>query len=260
MSELLIAPVVFREGLPVLADLPFVSAAGMRDLAEFGGHGAGAIRTAMSRLRASGEVATFTDDGGVTRYRMTAIQRSISRAVLGRSARPEGFLLAIFSFASDDARERQIVRDALKLHGFQRLAQNAYINGQINTDELEAALEKHGLTEHVFLFRCPEIDDPVLRRKLTELFDLRGRKKALLQFQRDLVAFLEEPGIGDDELARRFFYAGPVHYRITFMEEPPLPARYLPPDYPLEKVTSVMPELAERRSRALIAYYRRVNR
>jgi DNA-binding transcriptional regulator PaaX len=259
LSELLVTPVIFRENLPLLADLPFVSAAGMRDMAEFGGYSAGAIRTAMSRLRASGAVETFTDRDGVTRYRMTPIQRSVSHAVQGRHTRPHGFLLAIFSFASDDVRERQVVRDALKLHGFQKLAQNVYINGQINTDELEDMLRENGLSENVYLFRCPDVDDPVLRRKLTELFDVAGRKKVLLQLQRDLSAFLEERGISDDEFARRYFYAGPIHYRITFAEEPPLPARYLPADYPLEKLSSVMPALAEQRSRALVQYYRKTN-
>ncbi|EYF08126.1 hypothetical protein [Chondromyces apiculatus] len=259
LSTLLVAPVIFRENMLQLADLPFASAVGMRDLAESAGHAAGAIRTAMSRLRTSGDVEAIPDENGVMRYRMTAVQRSISLTVQGRDTRPQGFLLAIFSFASDDVRERQVVRDALKDYGFQKLAQNVYINGQIDTTELENVLKKHGLLENVYLFRCPDVEEPNLRRKLTALYDMAGRKKTLLQFHRDLLAFLEAPGLSDDDFARRFFYAGPVHYQLTFMDEPPLPASYLPADYPLEKLTSLMPALAEQRSRALRAYYRRMN-
>ena len=61
LNELLLAPVVFRENLPALQGLPFASAQGMKDLAEFAGHSSGAIRTAMSRLRGSGLV----EDGRV---------------------------------------------------------------------------------------------------------------------------------------------------------------------------------------------------
>lgn len=259
LNELLLAPVVFRHNLPALADLPQASAAGMRDLAEFGGFNAGAIRTAMSRLRGSGLVETFDDASGVTRYRMGGMAQSISQTVLSKGARPAGFLLAIFSFASEDVRERQVVRDALKLHGFQKLAQNVYINGQIETGPLEAVLKKAGLSEHVYLFRCADVEDPALRRKLSALFDLSKRKQVLMQFQRDLLEFLEEPRLDEAVFAQRFFYAGPVHYRITFAEEPPVPVGQLPAGYPLEKLTSVMTQIAGTRSKALARYFRRVH-
>ncbi|MEQ1503790.1 MAG: hypothetical protein ABMB14_16235 [Myxococcota bacterium] len=256
LAELLLAPVIFRDGLPALAEVPEVSGSGMRDLAAFAGHSPGAIRTAMSRLRASGLVAPFEDPAGVTRYRTGALSRSVSRAV--RAERPDGFVLAVFSFVTEQVRERQVVREALKLHGFQKLAQNVYIHGRIDTIELEAVLREEGLDEHVWLFRVPEADDPALRRKLTALFDLTSRAAQLRAFDLDLVQFLD-PGLDDDSFARRLLYAGPVHYRITWLDEPPLPASYLPPDYPLAEVRGRMTALAAARAQALIAYFRRAN-
>jgi DNA-binding transcriptional regulator PaaX len=259
LNELLLAPVVFRTNLPALAEAPLASAAGMRDLAEFGGYSGGAIRTAMSRLRASGLVSATPDAQGVRRYRMAGLASSISRTALARPNQPEGFLLAVFSFTSEDGRERQVVREALKLHGFQKLAQNVYITGQMETGELEAHFEREGLTENVYLFRCPASEDPVLRRKLSSLFDLGKRKAALEQFEHDLLEFLKAPRLDDLTFARRFLYSGPLHHRITFLEEPPLPAAYLPEGYPLARLLTVLPELAAARGEALDRYFRAVH-
>ena len=215
---------------------------------------------AATWARASGMMTTEDDAGGVTRYQLAGIARSISHAVIARPSRPDGFLLAVFSFASDDVRERQVVREALKLHGFQKLAQNVYINGQMETAELEAVFEREGLTEHVYFFRCQEGDEPALRKKLTTLFDLPRRMQTLLQFQRDLSAFLEEPRLDGPTFARRYLYSGPVHYRITFTEEPPLPARALPAGYPIDSLETLMSGLANSHAGVLARYFRAVHK
>lgn len=259
LQELLLAPLLFREYFPGLADLPAPTAAAMRELAEFGGHGAGAIRTALSRLRSAGLLQTLAGRDGTTRYRLGEFSRGVSRAVRGRAARPEGFLLAIFSFAAEDERERQVVRDALRYHGFQRLAQNAYINGRIDPAPLEAVFQEHGLSDHVFLFPCTDPGDPALRRRLLTLFGVEDRRRVLVRLRDDLQAFLEAPGLGADELARRLLYAGPVHYRITYVEEPPLPASYLPADYPLQELLELMGRLPERRAAALRGFLERTS-
>lgn len=257
LLELLVAPVIFREGLPELANAPQVSASGMRDLATFAGHSPGAIKTALSRLRTSGVVEAFDDDG-VTRYRSASLSRSVSRTVGGSEERPDELVLAVFSFSTDDARPRQVVREALKLHGFQKLAQNVYIHGQINTGPLNELLREVGLEDHVWLFRIPGTEDPVLRRKLTALFDLTARSERLRAFAQDLESYLD-PALPDEDFARRYLYCGPVHYRITTLEEPPLPAAYLPAGYPLAAVRARMTALAAERSAALVEYYHRVN-
>lgn len=255
LSELLLAPLVFREGLPGLSRTPLVTARRMAELAEFGGYGDGAIRTAMSRLRASKLVETSVDPAGTTRYRLASLGRSIGSAVRDRPSRPPGFLLAIFSFASENVRERQAVREALRLYGFHKLAQNVYVNGQIDTAELEEIFEREGVSEQVYLLRCEDVEDPALRRKLTTLFDLTARKRVLTALESDLSAWLEAPKLDDATFARRFLYAGPVHYRITFNEEPPVPASYLPDGYPLDSLVGLLPRLAAARTRALLAFY-----
>jgi DNA-binding transcriptional regulator PaaX len=259
LNALLVAPVIYRANLPLLRNEPQVTAAGMTDLARLGGFNAGAIRTALSRMRAAGEVEAFEDARGVTRYRMSALHRSVSSSVRGRPDRPAGFLLAVFSFATENARERQVVRDVLKLHGFQKLAQNVYLNGQIDTGEVERVVRENGLSEHLFLFRCAEDSDPAQDQRLMAFFDLKGRAAVLTRFERDLQTFLEGKGVSGDERARRLLAVGPVHFQITHAEEPPVPARCLPRNYPLDRVAGMLERAADRHAKELLAYYRRIN-
>jgi hypothetical protein len=81
----------------------------------------------------------------------------------------------------------------------------------------------------------------------------------LARFRDDLSAFLDAAELDGDELARRLFYAGPVHYRMTYVEEPPFPASYLPDAYPLGELLEFIPKMAERRAQALRRYLDRVS-
>ena len=257
LSELLLAPVVFRENLKVLSKSPLVTAAGMKDLALFAGHADGTVRTAMSRLRSTGNVKTSVDARGVTHYQLAAFPSAIGQNVLARPGRHDGLLLAVFSFEAEDVRERQVVREALRLQGFQKLAQNVYINGQIDTAELERLFEREGVAEHVYFFRCNELDDPKLQKRLLATFDVSARSEQLKTFEADLRAWLTEPRLDAATFARRLLYAGPVHYRITFAEEPPVPARLLPKNYPLTKLEALIPTVVEKRADALRAWFDR---
>jgi DNA-binding transcriptional regulator PaaX len=140
------------------------------------------------------------DAAGVERLAPTEKVRSIQGAVLSRPPRPGGLSLAVFSFSAADIRERQVVREALRLHGFQKLAQNAYVNGRVETRELEAQLERAGLSDRVFFLRCEYDANPSLKARLASLFDLAGRAQALRELQRDLARFLDAPRLRAREL------------------------------------------------------------
>lgn len=255
LNALLLAPIVFREDLPQLAKAPAVSSRAMTDLATFGGYRDGAIRTALSRLRASNTVATTVDAAGVTRYHLTALGRSVGSTVRSRPSRPHGLLLAVFSFAADDTRERKTVRDALRLHGFHKLAQNVYVTGDLDTSGLDALFEEEGLADHVYWFRARDEGDPRLLRRLTGLFDLEPRAKHLSTLATDLERYLDAPKLDPLTRARRFLYAGPVHYQHTFVDEPPLPASLLPKGYPLDALVRLMPAFARTHAGALERWF-----
>ena len=255
LNALLLAPIVFREDLPQLAGAPLVSARAMADLASFAGHSDGAIRTALSRLRSSKALETSVDDGGVTRYHLAPLGRSIAATVRGRPSRPDGLLLAIFSFTSDDVRERKTVREALLLHGFHKLAQNVYVNGALDTAALDELFEREGLSDNVFWFRSGEVRDERLERRLVKLFDLEARARALSTVHDDLLRYVDAPKLDPLTRARRFLYARPVHYQVSFVDEPPLPASLLPRGYLLDDVIALMPRFARTHAAALERWF-----
>ena len=256
LREVINTPVIFYEGFPLLKDLPAPNVAIMRDLAEFAGYAYGALRTAVSRAKAAGFIACFADDKGVTRFKRSEMSRSVSEVVQHWDSRPEGFLLAVFSFRAKEESRRRTVRDLLRYFGFKRIAQNTYINGMIPTAGLEAELRKAGVEKNLYLFRCPRVDEPALVEKLKAVFDVNGRARVLNALLAELQEFLDEPGIDAMEYGRRQLYAGPVHYHYCFVQEPPIPFSFLPEDYPLEKLNNFMVRHITDRSHDVIAYYR----
>jgi DNA-binding transcriptional regulator PaaX len=256
LREVIATPMIFRENVPGFDRLPFPTVDIIRDLAALAGYGDGALRTAMSRVKASGELKDFVDEAGTRRFRLTPMQESVSRVVRDRRVRPDGFIVGVFSFHAREEVERRAVRENLKYFGFKRIAQNTYINGTIDTSGLEAELARAGVSDRFYLFRCPSIDDETLLARLAEVFDVKARERTLKRFRVELTRFLEEPGLDEMELGRRVFYAGPVHHRMCFTEEPPVPAHILPESYPLRGLTTYLGAVITNRRKKIEAYYR----
>lgn len=256
LSELLVAPIVFREAFPFLLGTPAVSAPLLRDLARAAGHSETAIRTALSRLRASEFVEVRApSDGGEPRFHRGAATRSLQEIVAGQLQRPQGLTLVVFAFATENVRERQVVREALRLHGFQRLAQNTYIGGAVDTTALAATFRREGIEDRVFVFRTEGDLSPNVEERLVALFDLHARARALRALHADLLALLEDARLSETESIQRLLYAAPVHYRLTFIEEPQLPVSAHPRDYPLADLVALLPRLAQARAEACVRYF-----
>ncbi len=208
------------------------------------------------RDRTAGGISSFVDSTGRTRFRLTSLTSSVGDVVRAWQSRPEGLIVAVFSFRKEEEKARRSVRDILRYFGFKRIAQNTYVHGMIDTSGMELEVTRAGATRKLFIFRCPKVDDPALRDRLLSVFNLRGRVRVLTQLSRDLHAFLEESGIDGMEFGRRALYAGPVHYRTCFVEEPPLPADFFPANYPMKELAGYLRTAAEARWIDVIGYYR----
>jgi DNA-binding transcriptional regulator PaaX len=251
-------PVIFRAGMEYLVDLPWPSLEGIRDFARFCNIGDSAMRTALSRAKADGGLLIKRDAVGTNRYHMAASRFEMGKTVIHGDERPEGFIIAVFSFKSDDANERAALRDLLKDFGFKKLAQNTYINGCIETAGLRASARELGLDKHLYLFTCPDIEDRDLVNKILDLFDLEAKKKELGEYLSLLWDFLPD-GLPKDELARRLLYIGPVHYERCEAGEPPFPAKYLPSDYPLKEIQGFYGRRLEEGRQWILEYYSEAN-
>lgn len=257
LKEAIIAPLVWREN--ALGGMPGLLMPGMgimRDFSGYAGYSYGALRTALSRSRSSGEVEAFRDEAGALRFRMGRLSRAIGAATAERSGRPEGYLLAVFSFTTAEEPQRRRLRELLGWFGFVRIAQNSYACGLMDRSGLEAALEEEGLSERVYLFSCPAPQDPGLEKRLARAFDLGARAAELEAFRRAAGSFLEEEGLDARERGRRLFYAGPVYHELCNTRESPLPATCLPEGYPLEGIHAWFRGLVAERMGDIAEYYR----
>ncbi len=60
------------------------------------------------------------------------------------------------------------------------------------------------------------------------------------------------------EYARRLFYIGPVHHKICFVDEPPLPESYYPHNYPMQVLKLFYNRLSPERWKNVIDYYMKI--
>lgn len=254
LVELISTPSVFRENMPFLADLPYPTAAIVRDLAEFAGYSYGAVRTALSRGRTSGYFDTY-EDGGTTRFRYSPFQRSVNDAVKARGTSGDGFTIAVASFGEGESALRREIAGCLGWWGFASIARDAYISGRIDTSGLEAELARIGAERKVLLFPCDPPGAKGFADRLVAAFDLGDRARRLRAFRAAARRFIEREGLDPLERGRRIMYSGPVSHKLFFVEEPPLPAAWLPTSYPLKDVKDAYGALMERHAGDLVAYY-----
>ena len=194
MQEALGNLMVFRENIPIFSGMPYPSMNGIRKFAEYAGYSYGTIRTALSRARAAGTIESFKDDQGITRFKQGTLYRSISNTVISWKNRPEGYLLAVFSFKTEQEKERQTVRQILTDFYFKKIAQNVYINGRIETNGLMQEFRSEGLDKNIMLFHCENTKDEALRERILEVFDIKARSAKLMEFRSDFLEFLNAPG------------------------------------------------------------------
>jgi DNA-binding transcriptional regulator PaaX len=251
-------PIVFRAGLFSAEGVGWPSLEGIRDFAHFAGIEDGAVRTALSRAKADASILVQTDSGGRNRYALAPATFAMGTAQVHAEQRPQGFLIAVFSFKADDQEDRAALRNLLLTYGFRKLAQNTYIHGRIETASLRSAIRELGLEDHFYLFTCPDIEDGHLISRILRLFDMEGRRRYLHDYFARIKYFLAE-GLSRDELARRLLYVGAVHWERIEASEPPFPAKYLPDDYALSDIQRFYGQRLQEGRDALLEYYREIN-
>jgi DNA-binding transcriptional regulator PaaX len=253
--EAVCTPMILIDGAFKGSGLPYPTMRHIKDLAEFARIAPNAVRTSLSRLHKDGRIAILRDKAGSTRYRMTEASMDMGTAALDRMNQEPGYLLAIFSFTRDDAAERSFVRETLKYYGFKKLAQNTYINAPIATESLRAAMREAKLEKNLYLFRCADVEDADLTGKILSLFGIEERGEFLNEFYRDLRGFLDTTRLDDGEIIHRLCYAGPVQWKVCFMDEPPFPLEHLPKDYPLARIISFYDHFIEKYRPLFRKYY-----
>ena len=255
LREIIATPLIFRENLLESEGLPCPSAAHLRDLAAFAGYSYGALRTALSRAVSAGEMLSFRDEGGTTRYRMTPLHRGVSLTVRGQVKGGRGLTLAILPGGSGKGGERRAYREILPWYGFRQMEPGVWIRGRVDTDPLEENLADAGMMEGVILVNTDPEGVPLrLKERLLEVFSVESYVKEgrrLLEDMRRFIAGADDPG----EFARRYFCLGPLYHDFSFTRGIPLPEELLPREFPGEEMDRIMGELLADRRKDLVDYY-----
>lgn len=254
-NEILHFPLMFPESLRKF-HVPGIRAATLEylyDFTRFCGLADGTVRTALSRMKKEGTIAS-EDADGTPRYRVADFQKEIMGNVIKRR-KAKGFTVAVFSFEADQERERSQTRELLKYAGFVRFAQNAYINVRRSDDCLRAELERAGVADHVFLFPVDRVDDRDLVR-LMEAWKIPERAAFLKGFLLDARELVEAVPVGSAESFHRVGLAWVAFIVHVFETELPLPESLLPPDYPYDEIYDYLNKASARNGRAMIRHYK----
>jgi hypothetical protein len=250
---LMVTPMIFKENVLVVKDLPSPGIGHLRDLCEFGNYSYGAMRTAMTRAKEKKLLDVKK------RFRLTKNQKNIGRVVTENLTNIDKFSLAIFTFKASETKKRYRARELLGYFGFRRIAQNVYIRKKITGRHLEESIKTEGFKNNIFVFECDDPATLAFRNKLYSQFDISGITKKLHEFKKDLVLFLD-PKLDKMEFARRMFYVGPVQHKICFEDEPPLPESYYPNNYPMVEIIKFFEQILKTYLKELVNYYKTIEK
>lgn len=254
LQELITSPSVFRETLLSTKDLPYPSIYHLRDICEYANYTYGALRTSLSRLIKNNDLDFFYDENKIKRFRLTKIQQDVSKALMLDIGDAKDFTIAIFSFATEQEKQRRDARFLLQGCGFKLFAQNCYIRRKIKREFLESSLKEYGLINNVFLLDCLEPGTDEFKNRLISQFEIDKMAELTNAFLTDLNDFLTEE-LTAEEYARRILYAGPVYYHICYENEIPIPETYFPENYRMKELKVFFQSIPEDRWTEFIAYY-----
>jgi hypothetical protein len=254
LPELQISPCVFRETFLLTKDIPYPGIHHIRDICEYANYTNGALRTSLSRSIKTKELDFFYDENKIKRFRLTKTQQNVSKALLADIGDTKDFSLVIFSFTTEQERERRDARYLLGGYGFRLFAQNTYIRRRIKREFFENSLKEYGLMNNVFLLDCLDPGTAEFRERLYSQFEMNKMLKLINTFYNDLNYFLTDD-LDAAEYSRRILYVGPVYYNICFANEVPIPETYYPEGYLIKKLKVYFQSIPEYRWNDFITYY-----
>lgn len=254
LLELLTSPCVFRETILSASDLPYPGINHLRDICEYANYTYGALRTALSRTIKAKKLDFFHDAKKIKRFRLTANQQNVSKALLADIGDAEDFSLVVFSFRAEQEQERRDARLILQSYGFRLFAQNTYIRRRIKREPFENSLKEYGLQNNLFLLECADPGTTEFKERLFSQFEMDKMVNLTNTFLIDLDNFLNDR-LEAAEFSKRLLYAGPVYYNICFANEVPIPAAYFPENYRIKELKHYFQSIPAYRWKDFTAYY-----
>lgn len=250
-------PVTFKK--LYIPGIPYASLDFLYRFGTFHGLSEGTVRTALSRMKKSEDIALVNSDDKV-RYRVSALQLEAMQNFQNRKQKlRKGYLIAVYSFEKQQEKERREIRSMLEYAGFIRFAQNAYINMQIDEIELRKNLQTAALSGNVYLFNVDTIKDDEMA-KLAVAWKIPERALFLEEFYRDMVAFVDEADGTEADIFNRVGTAWVAYILHVNNTELPLPEAMLPKDYAADKIQKYLNKQSMQYGKKMLDYYLKENR
>jgi len=259
LPELQISPCAFRETFLLTKNLPYPGIQHLRDICEYGNYTYGALRTSLSRAIKAKELDFFYDKDKVKRFRLTKTQFDVSKELMTDNADAKDFSVVIFSFTTEQEKQRRDARYLLNGYGFRLFAQNTYIRRRIKRELFEKSLKEYGLMNNVFLLDCLDPGTVEFKERLYSQFEMDKTLKLINTFYKDLNNFLTDD-LKPDEFSRRLLYVGPVYYNFCFVNEVPIPETYFPKGYLIKELKVYLQSIPEYRWKDFVNYYMNIEK
>jgi hypothetical protein len=146
----------------------------------------------LSRLIKSKELDFFYDDKKIKRFRLTKTQQNVSKVLLTDIGDAKDLSVVIFSFTTEQEKQRREARYLLNGYGFRLFAQNAYIRRRIKRELFEKSLKEYGLMNNVFLLDCLDPGTVEFKECLYSQFEMEKVQNQITTFYNDLNKFLTD--------------------------------------------------------------------
>jgi hypothetical protein len=258
LMDIIITPMTVRETVKELIELPHVTVAGVRSLAEFAGYNYGAVRTAVSRMKKN-KIIIPLNNSPHTRYEISDMASFITEHY-SMSEDIEGFSLAVFSLDSKRGKDKRLLIAVLKTFGFIKITNNTYITGKMDSSRLMIEIEKIGLSENIFLFDCDPVLDSAMLNRIKSLWNLDEWTKKTSEFKTDLLEFIQFKNLSEMEIYNRIFYIGPSFFNYITMGYPRLTSKYFPGRLILKEIEEIIKNVVVENSEMLIKTFFEINK
>jgi len=257
LKDAIRASIVFRQNPVIPKTVPFPSLKGIRSFVEYVGYNYGAMRTSISRSHKTGELLIDNIDG-VKRYKMNERLNYLVN-IYQNYKKGDGYTLVIYSSDKKEAKDAYQIRELLEEFGFKKISQGVYINMRMDISKLKNVFVKHKLYSDLLFFDCDENTDHVMRDKLISLWKIDKLVANSLEFEKDLGTFLGINNLEANELFNRLLYASVAFHIYCHSKDPPIPHKYLPKEYALQRIEQYLFEIGKTHWEGIFKYYLKIN-
>jgi phenylacetic acid degradation operon negative regulatory protein len=211
-----------------------------------------AARTALRRMSEGGFLDRETREG-MRGFGMSSRWVDYLMRTLTLEQPNDRFALLTFSIPESQRAKRHAVRSILERHRFASLGYGTWIASTARLGLTRLTLETSGLAEYVDIFISDYDGFASIDELVRRCWDLDAVEELYRRYVRDATELLATSGDDPRDGFRALIFASNAYRRLSY-EDPQLPARALPGDWPRTAFVQVYNELVARFADSAVRY------